>query len=222
MDWSPLFISLRVSITATVLSLLAGIPLAWVLGKKRFTGRDAAEGLVNLPLVLPPTVLGYFLLVLLGRRSILGQVYHAMFHSSLVFTWQGAAIASCITSLPLLVTQARVSFAAIDRDIEDCARTFGASEWQVFWHITLPLARHGVGAGLALSFARALGDFGATLMVAGDIPGSTQTMPLAIYDAVQTGDNRVILTFVVIAALLSIVFTLAATRLAQPPERRRV
>lgn len=215
MDWSPLALSLRVSLTATILSLIIGIPTAWVLGKKRFTGRDAAEGLVNLPLVLPPTVLGYFLLVVLGNHSVIGRAYKAVFHHQIVFTWQGAAAAACATSIPLLITQARVAFASVDRDIEDCARTFGASEWQVFWHVTLPLAKHGVGAGLALSFARALGDFGATLMVAGDIPDSTQTMPLAIYDAVQTGDDRVIATFVVIAACVSIVFTLLASSLAR-------
>jgi molybdate transport system permease protein len=213
MDWSPLVISLRVSLTATVLSLLIGIPLAYLLGKKRFAGRSAAEGLVNLPLVLPPTVLGYFLLVLLGRRHLIGRIYEALFHQSLVFTWQGAAVAACITSLPLLITQARVAFAGVDRDIEDCARSCGASEWQVFWHITFPLARRGVVAGTTLSFARALGDFGATLMVAGNIPDATQTMPLAIYDAVQMGDTRVLLTFVVITSLLAIVFTLAASRL---------
>lgn len=213
MDWSPLVISLRVSITATALSLLVGIPVAYVIGKKRFVGRSAAEGLVNLPLVLPPTVLGYFLLVILGRRSIFGHVYEAVFHQPLVFTWQGAAVAACITSLPLLITQARVAFASVDRELEDSARTYGATEWQVFQHITFPLARRGVVAGTTLSFARALGDFGATLMVAGNIPGSTQTMPLAIYNAVQVEDMRTILTFVVISSLLAIAFTLAASRL---------
>lgn len=217
MDWSPLALSLKVSLTATILSILIGTPIAWLLGKKRFPGRAAAEGLVNLPLVLPPTVLGYFLLVVLGNHSFIGAAYKAVFHRQIVFTWQGAAVAACITSIPLLISQARVAFASVDPAVEDSARVFGASEWSVFWHVTLPLARHGVGAGLALSFARALGDFGATLMVAGDIPGLTQTMPLAIYDAVQTGDSRVILAFVVIGSLLSIVFTLAASALARRP-----
>jgi len=219
MDWSPLLISIKVSLTATALSIVIGVPLAYLLGKRQFPGRPAAEGLMNLPLVLPPTVLGYFLLVLLGRRGPIGQAYERLFHQSLVFTWKGAAVAACVTSIPLLISQARVAFANVDKDIEDAARVFGAKEWQVFWRVTLPLARRGLEAGVTLSYARALGDFGATLMVAGDIPGSTQTMPLAIYDAVQTSNDQVLLAFVVICCLVSIVFTLAASRLASGSSR---
>ncbi len=212
MDWSPLFLSLKVSTSATVLCMLVGLPIAHHLSKGR--NRGIADGLVNLPLVLPPTVLGYFLLVLLGRRSPVGAAYEHLTHETLVFTWQGAAIAACISSLPLIITAARVAFAAVERESQDAARVFGASEAQVFWLITFPIARLGVAAGTSLSFARALGDFGATLMVAGDIPGATQTMPLAIYDAVQTGDTRTILIFVVIASFLSLAFAVAASRLA--------
>jgi molybdate transport system permease protein len=214
MDWSPLTISVKVSVAATIVAIVAGIPIAYTLSRRKFGGRALAQGLVNLPLVLPPTVLGYFLLVLLGRESVIGAAYQRVFHQSIVFTWQGAAIAAAVASLPLLITQARVAFDAVDRDIEDSARVFGANELQVFFRITLPLSERGVIAGIALSFARAMGDFGATLMVAGSIPGRTRTMPLAIYDALQTGDTRTILTFVVIASLITIVFTVSAAQYA--------
>jgi molybdate transport system permease protein len=214
MDWSPLTISIKVSIAATVVGIVVGIPIAYALSRRRFGGRALAQGIVNLPLVLPPTVLGYFLLVVLGRESVIGTVYERIFHQPIVFTWQGASLAAAVAALPLLITQARVAFDAVDRDLEDSARVFGANEFQVFFHITLPLSERGVIAGIALTFARAMGDFGATLMVAGSIPGRTRTMPLAIYDALQTGDTRTIITFVVIASLITIVFTLAASQYA--------
>ena len=212
MDWSPLTISIKVSAAATIVGIAVGIPVAWLLSRKTFGGRALAQGVVNLPLVLPPTVLGYFLLVLLGRDSVLGEAYERLFHQPLVFTWQGAAVAACIASLPLLITQSRVAFDAVDRELEDSARVFGASELQVFFRITLPLAQRGVIAGITLAFARAMGDFGATLMVAGSIPGRTRTMPLAIYDALQIGDTQTIATFVTITSIITIVFTLAASQ----------
>ncbi len=214
MDWSPLTISIKVSLAATLLAIVIGVPVAYLLSRRRFQGRAFAQGMVNLPLVLPPTVLGYFLLVLFGRRSELGRAYEAVFHQSLVFTWQGAALAASIASLPLLITQARVAFESVNSDTLDSARVFGATETQAFFHITLPLARPGVTAGIALAFARAMGDFGATLMVAGSIPGVTRTMPLAIYDALQMGDSHTLVTFVVIGSVISFVFTIAATRYA--------
>jgi molybdate transport system permease protein len=213
MDWSPLTISLKVSLVATVLTILVGLPIAYLLAKRRFPGRSLAIGFSSLPLVMPPTVLGYFLLVLLGRQGEIGHVYQALFHHQLVFTWQGAALAASVASSPLLISQARVSFESVDRSVEESCRVFGATELQTIWYVTLPLARRGVVAGIALSFARALGDFGATLMVAGSIPGRTRTMPLAIYDAIQTGDDRTVLTFVVIGSILALLFTALATRL---------
>jgi molybdate transport system permease protein len=215
MDWSPLSISIKVSLAATIVAVAVGLPIAHALSRRRFGGRALAQGVVNLPLVLPPTVLGYFLLVLLGRESIVGKLYESLFHQPLVFTWQGAAVAAAIASMPLLITQARVAFDSVDRDLEDSARVFGATELQVFWRVTMPLAERGVIAGIALSFARAMGDFGATLMVAGSIPGRTRTMPLAIYDALQTGDTRTVIAFVVIGSILTIVFTLAASQYSE-------
>lgn len=218
MDWSPLTISLKVSLAATVLMIVIGLPIAFILGKKRFPGQSIAEGVVNLPLVMPPTVLGYFLLVLFGHYSPLGKAYQAVFHQPLVFTWEGAAVAAGIASMPLLITQARVAFASIDRDIEDSARVFGASEAQTFFYVTMPLASRGVIAGISLAFARAMGDFGATLMVAGSIPDRTRTMPLAIYDALQTGDNRTIIVFVTIACVITLLFSVLASGLGRKKE----
>ena len=210
LDWSPLWLSLKVAGWATVFSILLGLPFAYLLARGRFPGRGLLEGVSLLPLVLPPTVLGYALLVGLGQRSPIGQ-WLKHIHHPLVFTWQGAALAACIASLPLFVTQARVAFAAIDADIVGAARMDGANFPSLFRHIFVPLARPGLIAGTTLAFARALGDFGATLMVAGDTPGQTQTMPLAIYDAVLAGDTHTAGVFTVISAALCLsVCTLAA------------
>jgi molybdate transport system permease protein len=214
MDWRPLAISIRVSLTATLIVFAVGIPVAWLFSRLRPGPRSLAHGLISLPIVMPPTVLGYFLLVLLGRLSPIGRLFHSLFGYDLVFTWQGAAVAAAVSSLPLLAVQTSVALAAIDRDILDCARVYGASEPVIFWRISLPMASHGIAAGGALAFARALGDFGATLMVAGSIPGLTQTMPLAIYDAWQNGDNHTVLVFALISVALALAFTLVASLLA--------
>jgi molybdate transport system permease protein len=211
MDWSPLWISLKVSFAATAICIIFGIPIAHWVSKNR-KPNAFSQSLITFPLILPPTVLGYFLLVLLGRNGVIGQTYEHIFHSPIVFTWQAAAIAAAIASMPLLITQARVAFENVDRDIQDSARVFGATELQIFAHITLPMARGGVIAGIALAFARAMGDFGATLMVAGSIPGQTRTMPIAIYEALQTGDNHTVIVFVMIASLITFAFTWAALR----------
>jgi molybdate transport system permease protein len=167
-----------------------------------------------LPLVLPPTVLGYALLVGLGQRGPVGRRLMAM-HHPLVFTWQGAALAASVAALPLFVTQARVSLAAIDPDIIGAARTDGASFACLLRDIYLPLARPGLLAGITLAFARALGDFGATLMVAGDTPGQTQTMPIAIYDAVLSGDTHTAAVFTAISVSLCLTVCVLAARLGR-------
>jgi len=213
-DWSPLWISLKVAGWATVFSVFFGLPLAYGLAKARFFGRGLLEGAALLPLVLPPTVLGYALLVGLGQRSPVGQ-WLTRIHHPLVFTWQGAAVAASVASLPLFVTQVRVAFAAIDADIVGAARTDGASFAYIFQHIYLPLARPGLIAGTTLAFARALGDFGATLMVAGDTPGQTQTMPIAIYDAVLSGDTHTAAVFTVISVSLCLTVCTLAARLGR-------
>lgn len=214
MDWSPLWLSLRVAGWATVGSVGLGLPLAYLLGRGRFPGRSLLEGIALLPLVLPPTVLGYALLVGLGRRSPVGAWLDRI-HHPLVFTWQGAVVAACVASLPLFVTQARVALGAVDPDVLAAARTDGAGLWQTLRLILLPLARPGLVAGATLAFARALGDFGATLMVAGDTPGQTQTMPLAIYDAVLTGDTHTAAVFAALSAALCLTVCVLAARLGR-------
>ncbi len=184
MDLAPVWLSLKVTAAATVLTLLVGLPLALVLARARFPGRDILEAAVVLPLVLPPTVLGYYLLVLIGSRGPVGRALGRL-GIELAFTWRAAVLAACVGSVALLVKAAQAGFESVDRRLEQAARTLGRSEWGIFWSVTLPLAWRSVLAGTVLAFCRALGDFGITLMVAGSIPGVTQTMPLAIYDYVQ-------------------------------------
>jgi molybdate transport system permease protein len=186
-SWSPLALSLWVSSLAGLAALIAGIALAWLLVRREFRGKAFLEGLTLLSLVLPPTVLGYYLLVLLGQRG-LGPFIESILGIRFVFAWPGAVVAAAITALPLVLQTVRLSFAEISREIEDAARVDGCSEWQLFWQVMLPIAWRGVLAGGLLGFLRALGEFGATLMVAGNIPGRTQTLSMAIYDAVQAND----------------------------------
>jgi len=187
LDLFPLWLSLRVALLATAFVVVVGVALAWLLARGKFFGREALDALVTLPLVLPPTVLGYYLLVLLGRTGTVGRIYESVTGGQLVFTWRGAVVAAAVGALPLMVKTARAAISAVDPQLEDAARTLGKSEWQVFRRVTLPLAARGVVAAAMLAFARSLGDFGATLMVAGNIPGRTQTAAIAIYDATQAG-----------------------------------
>ena len=188
-DWFPFWLSLRVAAIATVISLLVGLVLAYILARHEFRGRELLDALITLPIVLPPTVLGYYLLVLLGRNSAFGTVFESVFGFPLVFTWQAAVVAATFHSVPLLVKSARAALESVDRSLENAARTLGASEGRVFLRITLPLAQRSILAATVLAFARALGDFGVTIMIAGNIPGKTQTMAVAIYDAVQSGNT---------------------------------
>ena len=188
-DLAPLALSLRVAGTATLLALLAGVPLAWLLARRRFPGRALLELLVLLPMVLPPTVLGYYLLVLLGRRAALGRALEAAFGRPIVFTPAAAVLATFVAASPFLVRAAQAGFEGVDATYEDAARTLGRSELAVFFTVTAPLAARGILAGAALCFARAMGEFGATLMLAGNIPGRTQTASLAVYDAFEAGDT---------------------------------
>lgn len=181
MNWNALGLSLRVTATATFLIFTVGLALALLFARRQFPGKTFVETLVNLPLVLPPTVVGYYLLLVLGRGGPLVE----WLDIRLLFTWGAAVIASAIVGLPLMVGAARAALAEVDPALENAARTLGSSEPEVLWRVTLPLARRGILAGLVLGATRALGEFGATLMIAGNIPGRTQTLPLAIYDAVQ-------------------------------------
>ncbi|HEV2861737.1 MAG TPA: molybdate ABC transporter permease subunit [Pyrinomonadaceae bacterium] len=218
MDLFPLWLSLRVAALSTLLVVVAGGALGWLLARRRFLGREALDALVTLPLILPPTVLGYYLLVLLGRNGPLGRAYEFLTGSSLVFTWRGAVVAASVGALPLMVKTARAAVASVDTEYEDAARTLGKSEWQVFRRVTLPLASRGLAAGGVLAFARALGDFGATLMVAGNIPGRTQTAAIAIYDATQAGRDSDAVALVLI--LSGVAFALLyATNLLSDAQR---
>jgi len=183
-DLFPLWLSLRVSLAATALTLVVGIPVAWLLARKPFPGRDLLEALTVFPLVLPPTVLGYYLLVVIGGQGPIGRLLAAV-GFELAFTWRAAVLAAAIGSIALLIKSAQAGFETVDQRLEQAARTLGRSEWSIFWAVTLPLAWRSVLAGTVLAFCRAMGEFGITLMVAGSIPGKTQTLPLAIYDQVQ-------------------------------------
>jgi molybdate transport system permease protein len=208
-----LALSLRVAVLATALNAVAGIPLAYLLARRRFRGKALVDLVVTLPLVLPPTVTGYYLIVLLGRRGWLGAPLYEATGWTITFTWYAAVVTATIMALPLLVRTARAAIESVDRDLEKAAYTLGRSEWRTALEVTLPLARNGILAGLVLAFARALGEFGATLMLAGNIPGRTTTVPLAIYTAVQTGDEGAALALVAILTGLSCVVLGLAGRL---------
>lgn len=214
-NWFPLWLSLRVAALATLVSLALGLWIAYVLANRKFRGKELLDAVVMLPLVLPPTVLGYYLLVTLGRTSPLGHLYEYLFGAPLVFTWQAAVVASTFHAIPLLVKSARAAFETVDRTFEKAARNLGASDWRVFWRVTLPLSRRAVIAASVLAFARALGDFGATLMIAGDIPGRTQTASIAIYDAVESGNTLVARVLVLALSAIAIAIVYAANRLQQ-------
>lgn len=214
--WTPLLLSLKVAGLATLLNLVLGVAAAYGLSRWRSALRDFIDSVLTLPLVLPPTVLGYYLLVLFGRRGALGAWLERL-GIELVFTWQGAVLASTVVAFPLVLKAARAAFESVDHQMEDAARVLGVSEAGVFFRVSLPLAMRGIMAGVLLAFARALGEFGATLMVAGNLPGRTQTLSVAIYEAVQAGDDRSATLLVVITSITCIVLLMVAGRLT--PDR---
>lgn len=212
LDLFPLYLSLKVAGAATVVSFLIGISISWLLARVEFPGRSLLASLVTLPMVLPPTVLGYYLLIVISRQGPLGRFLEGTFGISLVFTWEAAVIASSLVSIPLLVRAAQAAFEGVDCSLENAARTLGRSEMAVFLTVTVPLAWRGILAGTALAFARALGEFGATLMVAGNIPGQTQTLPVAIYDAVQAGNTTLANVLVGAVTVTAVVVLLVIDR----------
>jgi molybdate transport system permease protein len=216
-DWFPLWLSLRVAAISTAIALAIGLWLAWTLANRSFRGKEILDAAVTLPLVLPPTVLGYYLLVLLGRNSPLGQLYEWLFGAPLVFSWQAAVVAALFHSTPLLVKSARAAFESLDHSYERAARSLGASETRLFWRIALPLSRRSILAAGALAFARSLGDFGVTLMIAGNIPGRTQTVAVAIYDAVESNNGSVARILVLIISAVALAVLLIANRLTSNP-----
>ncbi len=217
MNWDALLLSLQVTIVVTTVLFVVGLALAVVLARRRLPGQLTIETLIFLPLVLPPSVIGYFLLLALGSGSPVVE----WFHLRLLFTWQAAAIASAVVGLPLMVQSARAAIANVDPVLENAARTLGSTEREVLWRVTLPLARRGIVAGLILGAARALGEFGATLMVAGNIPGRTQTLPLAIYDAVQARRYEQANMMVIVMTTIAFVGLWWVRRAEQPRYERR-
>jgi molybdate transport system permease protein len=217
-DLGPLWLSLRVASLATVAIVVVGVPIAMILARGRFAGKGLLAGILLLPLVLPPTVLGYGLLLVLSRRAPLGLWLERTWGVQLVFNWVGAVIASSVAAFPMFLVPARSAFESVDPALENAARLLGRSERSVFLSVTVPLAWRGLVAGAVLAFARALGDFGATLMVAGDIPGRTQTASLAIYDAVQVGDTARASLLTLLVASVSIAALLIAQK-ATPVRR---
>lgn len=218
MDWFPLWLSLRVAATSTVFAAVLGIGLAYLLAKGRFPGRGLLEALASVPIVLPPTVLGYYLLVSLGVRSPIGRAWESVFGQTLVFTPTAAVVAASVSAMPFVLRTARAAIEAVDPRFEQAARTMGLAEWRVATRVTLPLARRGLIAGVALGFARALGDFGVTVMLAGNIPGRTQTMPIAVYDAVQSGDDHRAATLSAVLGGIAVVVLVAVNRLSRVPQ----
>ena len=212
---TPLWLTLKVALLATLLSGAAGIALAWWMSRRRFAGQSIADAILMLPMVLPPTVLGYYLIVLIGRNGVLGQYLDRWFGVNLMFTWQGAVIAASIVSLPLIYKAARAAFEEVDGRLTHAARTLGAGEFEVFVRVALPLAVRGIAAGLMLAFARAMGEFGATLMIAGNLPGKTQTLSIAVYDAVQAGNDAQALWLTLVISMVCIMVLVLSGRLLQ-------
>ena len=211
--WIPLALTLKVAGWATLLNLVLGVGVGFVLARRRFPGRELLDALLTLPMVMPPTVLGYYLLVLIGRRGPIGAWLQAHFGIQLIFTWQGAVIAATIVAFPLVFKSARAAFEAVDPQLEQAARVLGLGEAAVFFRVTLPLAWRGILAGVLLAFDRATGEFGATLMVAGSIPGKTQTLSVAVYEAVQAGQDDVANFLVAVTSVTCVAVLLAAGRL---------
>jgi molybdate transport system permease protein len=209
--WIALALSMKVAGWTTFLNLIFAVSAAFILARCKFPGRNFCEAVLTLPMVLPPTVLGYYLLVLLGRKSWIGSWLDESFGINLIFTWQAAVLAAFIVAFPLVLKPARAAFEEVDVQFEQAAKVLGLSNIAIFFRVTLPLAWRGVLAGLLLGFARALGEFGATLMIAGSIPGKTQTLSIAVYEAVQAGEDNKATILVVITSVVCISVLLIAS-----------
>ena len=208
--WIPLSIALKVAILSTALVAVLGIFISYILARREFKGKWLADILVTLPLVLPPTVTGYLLVILLGKNGAIGGIIYDLTGWSLLFSWHAAVIAAFVVSLPLMVKTATSAIGSVDRELEYAAYTLGHSELETILFVTLPLAKKGILAGIVLSFARAVGEFGATLMVAGNIPGKTNTMSLSIYTAFQSGNDsiaNILVVTLVVVSLISMALT---------------
>jgi len=213
---SPLVLTLKVAGLATLGSLIIGVAAAYVLARWDFPGRDFLDAVCTLPMVMPPTVLGYYLLVFIGRRGVIGQWLQQTFGITLMFTWQGAVIAATVVAFPLVFKSARAALEGVGKQYENAARTLGLGEFELFLRVSLPLAVRGVISGGMLAFARAMGEFGATLMVAGNLPGRTQTLSLAVYSAVQAGNDGLANSLVIIISIISVIILMTTSKLLKP------
>jgi molybdate transport system permease protein len=212
--WIALRLSLKVACWATALALLAGVAFGYLLARRRFPGRELLDALLTLPMVMPPTVLGYYLLVVIGRNGVAGRWLQQTFGLNLIFTWQAAVIAATVVAFPLVLKGARAAFESVDTQLEQAARVLGVPPFAIFLRVTLPLAWRGVLGGTLLAFARSMGEFGATLMVAGSIPGKTQTLSIAVYEAVQAGQDDTANLLVVITSVVCVAVLVAANKLS--------
>nr|WP_186812371.1 molybdate ABC transporter permease subunit [Paenibacillus xylanexedens] len=206
--WPPVRLSLQVALLSSVIAVVVGVAVAWKMSRTAFRGKIFLETILMLPLVLPPTVVGFLLLVILGRRSLLGRWIEAIFSAPVIFSWWAAVIAAVVVAFPLVYQTMKSGFNGVDRDLEDAGRSIGANEWQVFRYITLPLAGRALMTAFILGFARALGEFGATLMIAGNIPGKTQTVPTAIYVAVDSGNQTMAWAWTISIVIISFLMLL--------------
>ncbi|MCP1132124.1 molybdate ABC transporter permease subunit [Paenibacillus polysaccharolyticus] len=206
--WPPVRLSLQVALLSSVIAVVVGVAVAWKMSRTAFRGKIFLETILMLPLVLPPTVVGFLLLVILGRRSLLGRWIEAIFSAPVIFSWWAAVIADVVVAFPLVYQTMKSGFNGVDRDLEDAGRSIGANEWQVFRYITLPLAGRALMTAFILGFARALGEFGATLMIAGNIPGKTQTVPTAIYVAVDSGNQTMAWAWTISIVIISFLMLL--------------
>lgn len=213
MDLFPLYLTIKISIIATLFVAFIGTAIAYLMARRDFYGKNLLDTLILIPLVLPPTVTGYYLIVLFGKTGIIGKIIYSYTGWSIVFTWQAAVLASIIVSMPFMIKTARAAIESVDINLEKVAFTLGKSEWETLQRVTLPLSKKGILAGVVLSFARATGEFGATLMIAGNIPGKTNTMPIAIYDAVSAGDFGTANQLVLILSLVCILILYLTNRL---------
>ena len=217
-DWSQLIISIKTAFLSTLITFIIGITISYIMSNYRGKYKGVIDGLLTLPLVLPPTVVGFFLLLLIGKNGYIGKLL-LKFDTNLVFSWTATVIASTAVAFPMMYRTSRAAFEQIDSNMISAARTLGLSEWKIFYKIAIPLAWPGIIAGIVLSFARALGEFGATLMIAGNIPGKTQTMPLAIFFAVESGDMKKAIMWVLIITFISIIMILILNRWSENQQR---
>lgn len=212
----PLLLTFRVATLATALAAVPAVILARLAQLRAFPGRDLADAVLTLPMVLPPTVLGYYIIVVMGRRGIIGSYLWDAFGVSIMFTWEGAVVAASVVAFPLVYRSARAAFEGVDGNLENAARTLGASELAIFFRVSLPLALRGIVAGVMLALARAMGEFGATLMVAGNLPGKTQTLSLAVYSATQAGNDALANELVLLISLACVALLVIVAKIVKP------